>query len=281
MNRILFFIGFCMLIQLTSCVSNKKYKALNTEKTKIENTLLKIKKDLAEAKRELNKFKDAANQTDASKSDKIKALEKAIEENQEALDVVQQVAADCQLDLTNLQSKYKKEIEAYEAELAPLRKVKAEVVSHSRALRNVQEDITTAYKEAEGIKVNILFGEVTLTLVYDQSFLFANSRNLISTKGREAMTLLAKVLEEHERLKVDIVGHAYNTTSRQNWQLSAQKPQTIINLLEGQGINGNRLKGTYRGSHNPASSSNNKMNNRTEIILHYQKEHLLKLIPTN
>ncbi len=113
-------------------------------------------------------------------------------------------------------------------------------------------------------------------------FAFAKGSAELTAEGAAAIDRLAKRLSEGENAgkAVIVEGHTDDTPVARsstkekfgdNWGLSAMRSATVIRALEKAGVSANRLKGAFRGQHQPRDQGADKdakaKNRRVEIYL--------------
>lgn len=272
-----------ILILLTSCVSAKKYKGLESEKSKIETTLLSTKQELSDAKRELNKLKDASSSNHETQSETIEGLKQSLEENHAALDAAQVAIADCQNKLQKAENQIK-DADKEKQELKSLFEVQKNLTQQNRSLQSIQEDIQTLLTETPTLKMAYSLYKDELILTFDHDYLFSSSTQTISDVGRTALYQLAEVLKKYPSVYIDVNGHiAAGGDSKENWKNSTRKTLSIIYTLTHKEVLPDKIRGIAYGEYLPVADNNTpegkKQNERSEIILRYQNTQLLKLIP--
>lgn len=272
-----------ILILLTSCVSAKKYKGLELEKSKMELTLLNTKQELSDAKRDLNKLKDASQSNNENQSETISGLKQNLEESNAALDAVQIAISDCQNKLQKFENQ-SKEAEKQRQELAALLEVQKNLIQQNKSLQSIQEDIQKLLTEAVEIKMTYSLYKDELILTFDHDYLFAGGSQTVSENGRMALAKLAEILKKYPSIYIDINGHiAAGGDPNENWKTSSRKTLAIIYTLTQKEVAPNNIRAIAYSAYNPVADNNTpegkKQNNRSEIILRYQNTQLLKLIP--
>lgn len=273
-----------LLLNVSSCVGSKKFKALEDEKLKIEKTLLSTKQELSEAKRELNKFKDSSSSTTEEQSETIQGLQGRLEDTQNALDAAQGAAANCQEALHQLQKKAAQSDKRYKEEFEPLMKVKENLVQQNKSLKGIQNEIQVLLTANPEIIMKQSLNKDELVLTFDNSYLFASSSRNLSSNGRNGLYKLAEVLKKYPSIYIDINGHMpQGGDEKDNWKNSTRKTLSVLYTLTYKEVKPDRMRVIGYGEFTPVDNSSSpeakNNNSRMEIILRYQNTKLLKLIP--
>jgi len=277
---------FLITFLCSSCVGTKKFKSLEEEKLKIENTLLGTKQELSEAKRELNKLKDASSSTNQTQSGTIQSLKQQLEENQSALDAAQSATVGCQSQLQQTQKKLADKDLIIKKELEPYKKIQSGLSQQNRSLRAIRDDINALLATDPNLKLIQWLNKDELILSFNNKDLFSSSSRSISSSGRTLLYQLAEVLKKHPSVYIDINGHMPASSAiKENWKNSTRKTLSVLYTLTQKEILQERIRVIGYGQFKPIVSEEDpeagQKNSRTEIILHYQNLELLKLVPTN
>lgn len=275
---------FILTTLFSSCVGTKKFKALESEKQKLEATLSTTKEELSDAKRQLNKLKDASSSSNEELAETISGLKQQLEEGQNALDAAQSAMVNCQNKLQQAENQIKNNENELKGSLAPLLELQKNLTQQNKSLQYIQEDITTLLTTSPEIIATQVLSKDELILTFDDKYLFAASGHTLSAAGREGLFKLAEVLKKHPSVYIDVNAHVYSDDdSKDNWKNSTRKTLSVIYTLTQKEVLPNRMRGIAYGEYAPLVGEENpdykNINNRTEVILHYQNTQLLKSIP--
>lgn len=277
----------CVVIFLcSSCVGTKKFKSLQEEKLKLENTLLGTKQELSAAKLELNKLKDASSSNNETQAETIQNLQQQLEENQAALDAAQSATVNCQAQLQQTQKKLTAKDLQIKNQLAPYQKIKKGIAQQNRSLAAVRNDINALINAKPEVKLMQWLNKDELILTLDNKDLFSSSSRTISSSGRLILHEIAEVLKKYPSIYIDIHGHMPASSAiKDNWKNSTRKTLSVLYTLTQKEISQERIRVIGYGQYKPVVSEEDpesaQKNSRTEIVLHYQNMELLKLVPTN
>lgn len=296
-----------------SCVSTKKYKALDT-KCNEESTRLNTKVDdlgtqVTELSSENQRYKKELSQMKADTS-RLGSMLRVLTADYNELDrshelLKSQFSAnfkDAEKVMAELKASQdsllvrEERVKAMQAELLIKGRNLAELEmaihkqdSITNALRKAVSDALTGF-EGKGLTVHMKDGKVYVSL--EEKLLFASGKWDVSKDGIVALKDIAKVLEKNPDINVLIEGHTDNVPLssqnqvKDNWDLSVMRATSIVKiLLSGAKIDPKRLAASGRGEFLPVvpntSAVNKAKNRRTEIILSPKLDELMQIIDNN
>ena len=255
----------------TSCVSKKKYIALESQFTNVKGNLQKtiLEKDNLVAKfatieRRVNKYNQKIN---SLKSDNV-TLQK---ENDLKLDMVGNIAVISK----NTRVLLNKTL----AKVDPSKLAKAKNLKDSLNLAvayNLKKSIDISDLESsDDVDINI---EQTVVMISVSDKLLFNTASYQVKKGAyKLIAKLAAVIKSEPSMDVMIEGHTdsrsiSNADVQDNWDLSVKRATSIVRLLEIKyKVAGNRLIASGRGSSVPLvdnlTRENRRKNRRTRIVI--------------
>lgn len=296
-----------------SCVSTKKYKALDT-KCNEESTRLNTKVDdlgtqVTELSSENQRYKKELSQMKADTS-RLGSMLRVLTADYNELDrshelLKSQFSAnfkDAEKVMAELKASQdsllvrEERVKAMQAELLIKGRNLAELEmaihkqdSITNALRKAVSDALTGF-EGKGLTVHMKDGKVYVSL--EEKLLFASGKWDVSKDGIVALKDIAKVLEKNPDINVLIEGHTDNVPLssqnqvKDNWDLSVMRATSIVKiLLSAAKIDPKRLAASGRGEFLPVvpntSAVNRAKNRRTEIILSPKLDELMQIIDNN
>ncbi|MCL5126961.1 MULTISPECIES: OmpA family protein [unclassified Algibacter] len=308
------------LAVLTSCVSPKVYKELESkyaklkqenrkisdaneallrEKTVAENELKQLHTAYDEAVAQRDKLQSDYNSTKTN-YDNLKNSYDALEKNSSA-----SIAANSQKNRELLAQLEAKE-QALAAENARLEKLKSELENRSNRVAELESVIAakdaamTALKnaiskaltdfEGKGLTVEQRDGKVYVSM--ENKLLFSSGSWAVGAEGKRAVKQLGSVLGDNPDIAVLIEGHTDNVPYKgngiltSNWDLSTKRATAIVNILrENADINAENLTAAGRGEFAPVASNETAVgkakNRRIEVILTPKLDELSKLLNDN
>ena len=181
-----------------------------------------------------------------NKEDSVNAMAKQVSEKQAAL-------ADREAKLAELQ----KEIAAKDSTMASL---KGRV---SRALSGF---------EGKGLTVEQRNGRIYVSM--DNKLLFPSGSAVVDSKGRDAISQLAKAIENEKDLSILVEGHtdtdkiSAGSTYKDNWDLSVARATSVVRIIqESSKVDPVRVTAAGRGEYVPVDPNDKAKNRRIEVVL--------------
>ncbi len=312
-----FFLFLAVAVTLASCVSTKKYNALETSNNKLrkeykvaqaELDALKDEKDnlLAENQGlknevvDLNKNRAQLEQQLQDKRNELENMKLRYDTTME--NYLQQVgvknkaltAANNMLKTKeNELNEKEKNLEAlqkdYEAKNKRLEEVNKALAAKQKEVDAIKTKVSNALVgfQNKGLQVETKDGKVYVSM--EDKLMFASGSWAVSKEGLQAIKELAKILEENKDLNISVEGHtdnlAYNGSGnvKDNWDLSVMRATAIVKeILKAGKIAPERISASGRGEYAPkapnTTADNRAKNRRTEIILTPKLGEVMELV---
>ena len=179
-----------------------------------------------------------------------------------------------------------RELEARQRRIEELERIIARQDSIARRLNQLLRDALLGFK-ADELTIEIKQGKVYVSM--SDKLMFKSGSAEVESKGKEALTILARVLNANPEFEIAIEGHTDNvpiTSSKvykDNWDLSVARATSMVRLLtDTHNVDPIRVTAAGRGEYDPKSSNSTAegraQNRRTEIILSPKLEELMMLI---
>ena len=301
------------VLMLTSCVSSKVYKDLESrhadlkrENRELNSELDRLKgvdEELAELKSEhesitaeRDKLKNDLTSLQ-SNYDNLKSSYDALEENSSAA-IAENSRQNREL-LAQLEEKEK----ALAAEQARLEKLEKDLAARSKRVNELEGLIAAkdakmnALKDAiskaltdfegKGLTVEQRDGKVYVSM--ENKLLFNSGSWAVNADGRQAVNQLGNVLAQNPDISVLIEGHTDNVPYggngplKDNWDLSTKRATAIVQILrENNSIDPQNLTAAGRGEYAPVASNDTAegkaKNRRIEVILTPKLDEVTKLL---
>jgi chemotaxis protein MotB len=173
------------------------------------------------------------------------------------------------------------ELDSAQEEMRELEKQRIALADENQELRDGTDELIKKFQEltARGgptsnvIEINPDGSGVSI----NQDFAFQSGSADLTKEGVDAMTELAGLLNDADYADTFVIveGHTDTTPVKRpatvekfgdNWGLSAMRAAAVIRALEKAGVSSKRLRGAFRGEHDPRSQSKAE-NRRVEISL--------------
>ena len=264
-------------IMASSCVSNKKYVQLQTQYDELQliygstrDELLGCKSDVRNLETQLENCNESNTTLRNDLSDVKKALAMSMKTTSQGNANISKL-----VDEINASNKYIKQLVDAKSKSDSLNVVLTNKLTQS---------LTTS--ELKDIDVKVLKGVVYISL--SDNMLFKSGSYEVSSKAKETLSKIAKILKDFKSFDVLVEGNTDNvpiskTNIRNNWDLSALRASSVVQVLQNDfGIDPSRLSAAGRGEFNPVTDNDSEMgkqrNRRTEIIITPQLDEFMDLI---
>ncbi len=309
-------LGLLLLIAGSSCVSQKKYDQLLSDKVRLEaqkyecdealeiaqNTLDRLNSNLERMKSEAatmeqeltastNNLKaktDAYNELEGYYNSLVNSsgkLTQDLAEQQkrlltarEELELARQKNQELNLNLQEREKRVRELEQVLEEKDRAVNLLKKKV---SDALLNFKENDLT---------IQVKNGKVYVSLA--EQLLFKSGSVTVDPKGINALKQLAGVLKDNQDIQILVEGHTDNVPlgrssqyMKNNWDLSVMRATSIVDILTNAGVAPERVTAAGKGEHSPLTSNETAegraKNRRTEIILTPKLDELFKILDMN
>ncbi|WP_299682371.1 flagellar motor protein MotB [uncultured Dokdonia sp.] len=275
-------------LSLTSCVSKKKYVALQSEYDNTKVTLTKTKVE----KEELESKYGAIQARVEEYNTKINSLKD--------INTELTVANDQKLDKTSngavISNDVKKQMTATLANVDQTELSKAKTLEDSMNLalsynlkRNLDRDIID---NAQNDDISIDIDETVVMISISDKLLFRSGSYKVNKEADTLLKRIADVVNSEPAIEVMVEGHTDNQTVkpgayvRDNWELSVERATAIVRELQNtHQVDPSKLIAAGRSSYMPIvandSKENRSINRRTRIIILPNLDKFLALIASN
>ena len=280
----------------TSCVSTKKYEALERRYQSTDRRLVESQKTnefqestiadlrqriqiLEDLRKELTATKEKYAALQGSNEQLRQSYENALSEKDKLITTYSEDMAAFSRELAakekdleqqrNRLDSLARDIDRREASLMSLRnQAQQQKVRMDTLQATISEALSDFTPQELGVREER--GKVYVSL--SQDLLFGKGSNVIDNKGRRALIQFAEILRNHPNILINVVGHTDSDgTPFRNWQLSAERATAVVQILTANGLNPQRITASGRAFYAPVAPNdteeNKKLNRRTEIIL--------------
>jgi chemotaxis protein MotB len=263
---------------------SKRVKAVISERDELCNTLVLRDGEIVSLKENIEGLK--GNISDLNQS--ITDIEKKYNElSGEKLSEAEQFNLALKQKSAELAAKEKLLAER-EKSLNELQQVIARQDSITKRLNDVLRNALLGFNSDE-LSVEIKNGKVYVSM--SDKLLFKSGSATVEAKGKEAIKLLAGVLDKNRDIDILIEGHTDNVpiktaVYRDNWDLSVARATSIVRILTDEyKITPTRLTASGKGEFWPRATNETAegraSNRRTEIILSPKLDEIMQLLKAN
>lgn len=276
-SRIFAVCTLAVALSLTSCVSKKKYQALQSQYDALS-------KDYAASQNSLNESR-ANGQTIDALLQEARATNADLRARYDALqgNLAQSLQQNAQGNV-NI-SKLVDEINASNRYIKELVNAKSKSDSLNMVLTN---NLTRSLSrdDLRDVDIKVLKGVVYISL--SDNMLFQTGSYEISPRAMDILSKIAKIIKDYNSYDVLVEGNTDNVpisrpNIRNNWDLSALRASSVVQVLQNRfGVNPSRLTAGGRGEYNPIADNTTDVgrqrNRRTEIIITPNLDQFMDLI---
>ena len=186
------------------------------------------------------------------------------------LEELQRIRADLQFQQDSLYA-LEQDLRAREAKVSELSRMLESQKAAGEALRARLSNALFAFRN-KGLEVEERDGKVYVRLA--SKLLFASGSTAIDPEGRQALSDLAKAIEDEEGFEVVVEGHtddvAFNAPSspKDNWELSVLRATAVVEVLtSSSSLKPELLTAAGRSEFHPRDPQDRNKNRRIEVVL--------------
>ncbi|MBE0662320.1 MAG: OmpA family protein [Bacteroidales bacterium] len=277
---------------------NKRLKAVITERDELCITLANREKENAAMSKEINLLTKEKNELDRNYAALIKTHDELdtkyknlINENLSQADqfsrAIQMKSEELDSKSEDLRNKEQLLVER-ERSLNEMKQMLNRQDSITRQLNDVLRNAMLGFN-ADELSVEIKNGKVYVSM--SDRLLFKSGSAAVEVKGKEAIKLLAGVLDKNPDIEILVEGHTDNVpiktaVFKDNWDLSVARATSIVRILtDDHKITPTRITASGKGEFLPRATNETAegraLNRRTEIILSPRLDEIMKLLNLN
>ncbi|RPD48759.1 cell envelope biogenesis protein OmpA [Hymenobacter sediminis] len=259
------------MIGSVSCVSQKKYTALQTQYTDAARSRDQLQAEKNALQDEKNRNEEALRTSLLTKNQQVNQLNASL--------------SGAQQENTQLSA----DLRGKEQRIAEMQRILDQKDAAVKALRQKVGDALLGFN-AQDLQVNVRNGKVYVSL--SEQLLFKSGSTKVDPKGQEALSKLAAALKGNQDVNVLVEGHtdtvpiAKGTPGmRDNWDLSVLRATEITRILTQSGLPASQVTPSGRAQYMPVAQNdtpaNKALNRRTEIILTPKLDELFQILEQN
>lgn len=266
-----------LMLSVTSCISKKKYQALQSDYDSLQKEYASTQALLGESKANgqtidaLLKEARAANEDLRRRYDALQGnLAQSLQQNAQGNMNISKL-----VDEINASNKYIKELVSAKSKSDSLN-----MVLTNNLTRSLSRD------DLRDVDVKVLKGVVYISL--NDNMLYRSGSYEISDRAMSILSKIAKIIKDYSSYDVLVEGNTDNVpisrpNIRNNWDLSALRASSVVQVLQNRfGVNPSRLTAGGRGEYNPIATNDTdagrERNRRTEIIITPNLDQFMELI---
>ena len=166
-----------------------------------------------------------------------------------------------------------------------LAELQAEIAAKDAAMKALKDRVSSALTgfEGKGLTVEQRNGRIYVSM--ENKLLFPSGSAVVDVKGREALSQLAKAIENEKDLSIMVEGHTDTdriqpgSTYKDNWDLSVIRATSVVRILqESSTVDPVRITAAGRGEYIPVDAADKAKNRRIEVVLSPDLTELYKLV---
>jgi chemotaxis protein MotB len=245
---------------LTSCVSKKKYIALEDNLSQTQSSLQKTQVEKEELQAQMTKIEARVEEYNS----KINSLKEMNDSQFTSVDDVAVMS-------NNTKAKMRNTLKNVD----PVKLAGAKTLQDSMNLA-VSYKLKQSISE-EGEDIDVTIDKTVVMINISDELLFNTASYNVSNKANKILTKLAEVIKSEPSMEVMVEGHTDSRTINtpmvtDNWDLSVKRATSIVRKLQKEyGVDPSQLIASGRSSYLPLvendSKENMAMNRRTKIII--------------
>jgi chemotaxis protein MotB len=295
-------VAFCSSLMLTSCVSKKKYQSLELQLVNANKDVEKCGMSLSESLRKIS----ALEQEITRLKGEVNTADKSGSLRQEQLNDLRAQLADCKAQrdkqvsqVGNLTVLSQAANDNIKETLSQLEK-KDKYINLLQAAKTKADSINLALAVnlkgvlSEGLADKDVEIKVDKTVVFinlSDKMLFTSGSANITTKAKDVLGKIAKIVESRPEVEVMVEGYTDNVPIKNscvedNWDLSVKRATSVVRVLQkGYNVDPNRMIAAGRGEYNTLASNDTpegkSTNRRTRIIIMPKLDQFYDLLNPN
>lgn len=277
---------FSVAILTTSCVSKKKYVALEGEYNATKSTLAKTELE----KEQLNAKLSSIEERVAEYNSKIQSLSTSNTTLKELSDSRYQ-----KYDKVMLSNKDKAQMKAALANVDQNELANARTLEDSMNLivsYNLKKNLSNEFMTENSDDIQVSIDETVVMITISDKMLFNSGSYRVNSKADNLLKRLADVINSEPAMEVMVEGHTDAQTVKDgaavkdNWDLSVERSTAVIRKLqEDFNVDPSKLIAAGRSSYHPLTENDTKegraTNRRTRIVILPNLDKFLALLSAN
>lgn len=271
-------------VMLFSCVSSKKFKALQNKYDSLNNAYGKLQGDL----KNCNDKTVSLTQDNTSCDAKVAALEKQIDflkqNNTQALKQLEDMSVISSSQAQSIRQSLDN-LGAKDAYIASLQNAIAHKDSLNMAL---VQNLKGAIGNLNDDDINIKVDKGVVYVDISDKLLFASGKYAVTKRAQEVLGKVAQVLKAQPDIEFMVEGHTDNVPYRHgdlldNWDLSVKRATAVVRILQNKyGLEPSHIAAAGRSEYVPVSTNataeGRALNRRTRIVILPQLDQFFKLL---
>lgn len=278
-----------MVGTLFSCVSSKKFQALNDKYASLNTQLIASQKETRACKDEKAEADRQRAIADAQREAQIASLKDQVELLKKNNNVALKQLEDMSVISSSQAESIKKSLDNIGAKDSYIQSIQQAAARKDSLNMALVMNLKGALGDLSDQDVNIKVDKGVVYVDISDKVLFKTGSFDVSDKAKAVLSKVATVLKAQPDLEYMVEGHTDNVTlngsdlMQDNWDLSVKRATTIVRLLQKQyGLNPAQLVAAGRSEYKPiadnSTSEGKARNRRTRIVILPQLDQFFKLL---
>ena len=271
-------------IMLFSCVSNKKFKALQSKYDSLNKSYGDVQNDLKNCNDKTADLTRAKSDCDAQVAALNKQMAFLKENNTQALKQLEDMSIISSDQAQSIRQSLAN-IGAKDAYIQTLQQAMAHKDSLNMAL---VQNLKGAIGDLNDQDINVKVDKDVVYIDISDKLLFASGKYNVTNRAQEVLGKVAAVLKAQPNIEFMVEGHTDNKPYRHgdlldNWDLSVKRATAVIRILQNKyGLEPAKMAAAGRGEYVPVadtgSAEGRQLNRRTRIVILPQLDQFFKLL---
>lgn len=284
-----FVLPLLMVGTLFSCVSSKKFQALNDKYASLNTQLIASQKETRACKDEKAEADRQRAIADAQREAQIASLKDQVEMLKKNNNVALKQLEDLSVISSSQAESIKKSLDNIGAKDSYIQSIQQAAARKDSLNMALVMNLKGALGDLSDQDVNIKVDKGVVYVDISDKVLFKTGSFDLSDKAKVVLGKVATVLKAQPDLEYMVEGHTDNVSMnggellQDNWDLSVKRATTIVRLLQKQyGLNPAQLVAAGRSEYKPiadnSTAEGKARNRRTRIVVLPQLDQFFKLL---
>jgi chemotaxis protein MotB len=291
MKRLFMLAPLIMATLLFSCVSSKKFKAVQADYDNLKMQHSQLQADLNncnDAKADLNRQKSGLENEKSNLQNQIADLNKQIDFLKENNTTVLRQLQDLSVVTSSQAESIKKSLENIGAKDAYITDLQTALARKDSLNLALVMNLKGAIGNLDDQDINIKVDKGVVYIDISDKLLFKSGRYEVTDRARAVLGKVAQVLKNQPDIEFMVEGHTDNVPYKSgvlldNWDLSVKRATSVVRILQKEyGLDPAKMAAGGRGEYKPITtnetSDGRAVNRRTRIVILPQLDQFFKLL---
>lgn len=276
-------------VALFSCVSSKKFQALNDKYGKLNNDLIAAQQETKACRDEKAEAERQRAIADAQREAQLGSLKEQVELLKKNNNVALKQLEDLSVISSSQAESIKKSLDNIGAKDSYIQSIQAAAARKDSLNMALVMNLKGAIGDLNDQDVNIKVDKGVVYVDISDKVLFKTGSFDLGDKAKAILGKVALVLKNQSDIEFMVEGHTDNKVLKgdkdlqDNWDLSTKRATTIVRLFQNQyGMNPAQMVAAGRSEYKPiadnATEEGRALNRRTRIVILPQLDQFFKLL---